>query len=254
MTRFSKADKIAKEALKEKKGSLNASESLESSIPFIKDGMDKDAIIEALWEAYVNHGSESDPKNYNFVKHILNEDPKSETDEDYYKLNSVANDAFVSTINELNPKALDKESFIAFVNREGMLDKLKAITAINMNEDMHNIDRFKSKAEDLSSWYTADGILDQEKVRNNLFKDYIAANKVAQEQAAQQEALEQQNQENYTPDPSGDTGASLGTGFGSIGAPYEVQPLRQSPVWLTRDQEKSVADFIASRALQEYKK
>ena len=75
-----------------------------------------------------------------------------------------------------------------------------------------------------------------------------------EEQAKQQKALEQQNQEDYTPDPSGDTGASLGTGFGSMSAPYEVQPLRQSPVWLTREQEKSVANFIASRALQEYKK
>ena len=116
---------------------------------------------------------------------------------------------------------------------------------------MHNVCRFKDRVIDFSQWYKSDGTIDQEKIRNILFKDEIAANKAAQEQAAQQETLEQ---EDYTSDPSGDTGNSLGTGFGSMSAPYEVQPLRQSPVWLTREQEKNVADFIASRALQEYKK
>ena len=250
-------NKVAK-ALKEKKEkeeSLNASESLKSKVLFIRDGMDKDAIIEDLWEAYKNYGSESNSKNYNFVKHFLDAEPESETDEDYYKINSAANDAFVSMVNGLYPEHLDEKSFKAFLNKEGMLDKMKSFVSIPFNDAMRNVDRFKDRVKDYSHWYKSDGTVDLERVRNTLFKDDIAAIKADKEkQANQQKALEQQNQEDYSPDPSGDTGASLGTGFGSMSTPFEVQPLRQAPVWLTREQEKSVADFIASRALQEYKK
>lgn len=250
-------NKVAK-ALKEKKEkeeSLNTSESLKSKVPFIRGDMDKDAIIKDLWEAYKNYGSESDSKNYNFVKHFLGVKPESETDEDYYKINSAANDAFVNMVNRLYPEHLDEESFKAFLNKEGMLDKMKSFVSIPFNAALSNVDRFKDRVKDYSHWYKSDGTIDQERIRNILFKDDIAAIKAGkEEQAKQQETLKQQNQEDYTPDSSGDTGNSLGTGFGSIGAPYEVQPLRQSPVWLTREQEKSVADFIASRALQDYKK
>ena len=252
-TFINKAAKALKEK-KEKEESLNASESLKPKVSFIRGGMDKDAIIEALWEAYENYGSESDSKNYNFVKHFLGAEPESETDEDYYKINSAANDAFVSMVNGLYPEHLDEKSFKAFLNKEGMLDKMKSFVSIPFNDALSNVDRFKDRVKDFSPWYKSDGTVDQERVKNTLFKEEIAANKAAQEQAAQQETLEQQNQEDYSPDPSGDTGASLGTGFGSMSAPFEVQPLRQAPVWLTRDQEKSVADFIASRALQEYRK
>lgn len=254
MTWFDSANKAA-EALKKKKESLNASESLKSKVPFIRKGMDKEAIIEALWQAYENYGSESDSKNYNFVKHFLDADPESETDEDYYKINSAANDAFVSMVNRLYPEHLDEESFKAFLNKEGMLDKMKSFVSIPFNDALSNVDGFKDRVKDYSHWYKSDGTIDQERIRNILFKDDIAAIKAGkEEQAKQQEALKKQNQEDYTSDPSGDTGASLGTGFGSMSAPFEVQPLRQSPVWLTREQEKSVSDFIASRALQEYKK
>lgn len=252
-TFINKAAKALKEK-KEKEESLNASESLKTKVPFIRGGMNKDAIIKDLWEAYKNYGSESDSKNYNFVKHFLGAEPESETDEDYYKINSAANEAFVSMVNGLYPEHLDEKSFKAFLNKEGMLDKMKSFVSIPFNDALSNVDRFKDRVKDFSPWYKSDGTVDQERVKNTLFKEEIAANKAAQEQAAQQETLEQQNQEDYSPDPSGDTGASLGTGFGSMSAPFEVEPLRQAPVWLTRDQEKSVADFIASRALQEYRK
>ena len=158
-------------------------------------------------------------------------------------------------VNGLYQEPLDEKSFKALLNKEGMLEKMTGFIAVPMNEVLQNDSRFKDIAKDYSTFYKSDGTIDQEKIRNILFKDDIAAiNAGKEEQAKQQKALEQQNQEDYTPDPSGDTGNSLGTGFGSIGAPYEVQPLRQAPVWLTREQEKSVADFIASRALQEYKK
>ena len=158
-------------------------------------------------------------------------------------------------VNGLYQEPLDEESFKAFLNKEGMLDKMKSFVSIPFNDALSNVDRFKDRVKDFSPWYKSDGTVDQERVKNTLFKDDIAAIKTAkEEQANQQKALEQQNQEDYSPDPSGDTGASLGTGFGSMSAPFEVEPLRQAPVWLTRDQEKSVADFIASRALQEYKK
>ena len=222
---------------------------------FILDGMNKENVIEALWQAYANHGSKSDPKNYNFVKHFLNANPGIGTDEDYNKINSVANDALVNMVDGLYQEHLNERDFKALLNKENMLQKMMPFVFIPMNEAMRNVDRFKGYTKDFSPLYESDGAIDQEKIRNILFKDDIAAIKTAkEEQAKQQKALEQQNQEDYTPDPSGDTGNSLGTGFGSIGTPYEVQPLRQAPVWLTREQEKSVADFIASRALQEYKK
>lgn len=238
-----------------KRKKFSTPDSLMPKISFLKGGMDKDATIEALWQAYANHGSKSDPKNYNFVGHFLGAKPESETDEGYNKVNSAANDAFVNMINGLYSEPPDEKSFKDFLNKEGMLDKMKGFVAVPMSEAMRNVDRFKSAAYDYSLLYKSDGTIDQEKIRNILFKDDIAAIKAGkEEQAKQQETQEKQNQEDYTLDPSGDTGNSLGTGFGSIGAPYEVQPLRQSPVWLTREQEKSVADFIASRALQEYKK
>ena len=221
---------------------------------FILDGMDKDDVIDALWQAYANHGSKSDLKNYNFVKHFLNANPGIGTDEDYNKINSVANDALVNMVDGLYQEHLNEEDFKALLNRENMLQKMMPFVFLPMNEAMRNVDRFKGYAKDFSPLYESDGTIDQEKIRNILFKDDIAAIKAGkEEQAKQQEILKQQNQEDYTPDASGDTGASLGTGFGSMGAPYEVQPLRQAPVWLTRDQEKNVANFIASRALQEYK-
>jgi hypothetical protein len=238
-----------------KRKKFSTPDSLMPKISFIRKGMNKDATIEALWQAYENHGSKSDPKNYNFVKHFLNADPVGETDEGYNKVNSAANDAFVNMINGLYSEPPDEKSFKDFLNKEGMLDKMKGFVAVPMSEAMRNVDRFKSAAYDYSPLYKSDGTIDQEKIFNVLFKDDIATTKATkEEQAKQQKAQEKQIQEDYTSDPSGDTGASLGTGFGSMGAPYEVQPLRQSPVWLTRDQEKSVADFIASRALQEYKK
>ena len=223
--------------------------------PFIRKGMDKDATIEALWQAYKNNGSESDPKNYDFVNHFLKGKLKGATEEDYAKINSAGNNALVNMVNGLYPEHLDEKSFKAFLNKEGMLEKMTGFIAVPMNEVLRNEPRFKDIAKDFSTFYKSDGTVDLEKVRNILFKDDIAAIKTAkEEQANQQKALEQQNQEDYSPDPSGDTGASLGTGFGSMSAPFEVEPLRQAPVWLTRDQEKSVADFIASRALQEYRK
>lgn len=228
----------------------------ESLIPkksFIKKGLVKDTVIDALWQAYANHGSESDPRNYDFIKHYLAS--ASEADEGYNELNSVANNAFVDMVNRLYPEHLDEKSFKAFFNKEGMMQKMKAYVGIPLNDAMGKVDRYKDAVLDFSPWYKPDGTPDQEKIFNVLFKDDIAAIKAGkEEQAKQQKALEQQNQEDYTSDPSGDTGNSLGTGFGSMGTPFEVQPLRQSPVWLTREQEKSVADFIASRALQEYKK
>ena len=223
--------------------------------PFIRKDMNKEAVIEALWQAYANHGSKSNPKDYNFVKHFLNATPGIGTDEDYNKINSVANDALVNMVDGLYQEHLNEKDFKTLLNKDNMLQKMMPFVFIPMNEAMRNVNRFKGYTKDFSPLYESDGTIDQEKIRNILFKDEIAAIKTAkEEQAKQQKALEQQNQEDYTPDPSGDTGASLGTGFGSMGAPYEVQPLRQAPVWLTREQEKSVADFIASRALQEYKK
>lgn len=222
---------------------------------FIDKGMDKDAVIDALWQAYANHGSKSDPKNYDFVNYFLDVNPGIGTDEDYNKINSVANDALVNMVDGLYPEHLNEKDFKALLNKDNMLQKMIPFVFLPMNESMRNVDRFKGYVKDFSPLYESDGTIDQENIRNILFKDDIAAIKSAkEEQAKQQKAVEKQNQEDYTSDPSGDTGNSLGTGSGSIGAPYEVQPLRQSPVWLTREQEKSVADFIASRALQDYKK
>ena len=254
INKVAKALKEKKEK-KEKEKSLNTPESLKPKRLFINEGMDKNTIIEALWQAYKNNGSESDPKNYDFVNHFLGYEPESETDEDYYKINSAANNALVDLVNRLYPEHLDEESFKTFFNKEGMLEKMVPFVYISMNDAMSNVDRFKDKVKDFSHWHKSDGTIDQEKILDATLKDDIATIKAAkEEQAAQQKAQEQQNQEDYTQDPSGDTGASLGTGFGSMSAPFEVQPLRQAPVWLTREQEKNVSDFIASRALQEYKK
>ena len=239
-----------------KQKAYSTPEYLLPNTPFIRKGMDKDTIIEALWQAYKNNGSESDPKNYDFVNHFkLNEQLKDATKEDYAKINSAGNNALVDMVNKLYQEPINEKSFKAFLNKESMLEKMTGYIVVPMNEVMYNDTRFKDIARDFSAYKKSDGTVDLEKVRNILFKDDIATIKTAkEEQAKQQKALEQQNQEDYTPDPSGDTGASLGTGFGSMSAPYEIQPLRQSPVWLTREQEKSVANFIASRALQEYKK